>query len=299
MKNKKLIRILLLVLSLVAFFYYFFDNQQQFEKLADLSIPQISLVVAGQALIFLSNILFLILFINFTKNKVAFIDAVRVSAYSSMINFFGFLQGGLGFRGVYLKKYFNISYKRYFALTFMQYAMVFGIAGLLIISGLGIVSGTAGVLVFILAIVGALAFALFLFRLLKPRVIANAYLKLRNVSVVFQAKPIISLFLIALLQLSGSTLAYGVELSAVGAKISIGGLLTYTGISQFSILVALTPGAIGIREAMLLVAQNQMGLSSQDIILAATIDRLAYFAVLALLVPLAIAAKRQQPEPAN
>lgn len=287
-------RLLLLILSLGAFTYYFINNQQQFEKLTDLSLNQIALVMIGQSLIFLSNILILTIFVSYVKNKVAFIDAARVTAYSSIINFFGFLQGGLGFRGLYLKKYFDISYKRYFALTFMQYVMIFGISGLFIAVGLAIVNNNVNLAFFVLAFAGTSVCGMLLIKLVKPGIVSNLFIKLRNASMVFQIKPAISLFLVALLQLSGSMLAYGAELSAVGASVSVSGLLIFTGISQFSVLIALTPGAIGIREAMLLIAQNQMGLSAQDIILASTIDRLAYFVVLALLAPLAIAAKRQR-----
>jgi uncharacterized membrane protein YbhN (UPF0104 family) len=103
------------------------------------------------------------------------------------------------------------------------------------------------------------------------------------------------LFAVIILQLGGSLLANFVELQAIGANISIGGLLVYTGTSQFAIVIALTPGAIGIREALLLVVQQQMHLTTQDIVLAATVDRVVYFITLALITPFALAAKKQLP----
>jgi uncharacterized membrane protein YbhN (UPF0104 family) len=295
-KSNKYLRIGLLILALALFAYYFLTNQHQFARLADLSLLQMLLVFIGQSIIFFSNILILVLFVKLIRGKIAFLDATRITAYSSLINFFGFLQGGLGFRGIYLKKYFGMTLKRYFALTSVQYLMLFGIAGLFVITGLGLTTGDSQVMAFLLiGVLVASAIVAFLY-MTKSQFFMQRIQQLRGISIAFQARPLMSLGLIVLFQLGGSLLAYSSELSAVGAHISFGGLLIYTGVSQFSIVVALTPGAIGIREGLLLIAQNQMNLSTQDIVLAATIDRVIYFIILALLAPLAISVKRRLPQ---
>lgn len=294
MKNK-LLRFGLLVLALFLFAYYFINNRSQFANLSGLSSLEVFTIFFGQTLVFLSNILLLILFVKIIDKKIAFFDALRVGAYSALINFFGFLQGGIGFRGFYLKKYFSMNLRRYFALTSVQYLAIFGVAGLLIVVGLAVIYNTLGSLFLALAIFSALGALVAFLYVKKVRLVTRIFEQLRNASIAFQTKPILAIFALVLLQLSGSLLAYYTELQAVGADISLSGLFIYTGVSQFSIVVALTPGAIGIREGLLLMVQGQMGISTQDILLASTIDRLVYFAFLAALTPPAISLKRALP----
>jgi len=53
-------------------------------------------------------------------------------------------------------------------------------------------------------------------------------------------------------------------------------------------LIAITPGAIGIKEGLLLIVQQQMNLTLDNIVLAATVDRVVYFITLAIITPLAL-----------
>jgi uncharacterized membrane protein YbhN (UPF0104 family) len=115
----------------------------------------------------------------------------------------------------------------------------------------------------------------------------------RQIAQTIHARPLTALIVILLIQLAGSLLANFTALQAVGAHVTAGGLLIYTGVSQFSVVIAITPGAVGIKEALLLIVQGQMHLRTQDIVLAATLDRLVYFITLALITPLAIGLKRR------
>lgn len=294
--KNKLLRIILLVTVLAAFALYFLYNQEQFAKIGDLTFWEILLIIIGQSMVIVSNIFILMIIVRFITRRVGFIDAARITAYSSLINFFGFLQGGLGFRGVYLKKYYQMSLRKYFALTFVQYCIFFSIAGLLLVVGLWLTSGVQRVVFFLL-------FALFLTTLvfliidrIKPVAYVNALERLKRTRHILQIWPLLGIAAATIFQLAGSMLASAVELNAVGANISLGGLLIYTGISQFAIIIALTPGAIGIRETILLIVQQQMNLTTEHIIVASTIDRVVYFVTLALFAPLAIGAKKRRPQ---
>lgn len=272
---------------------YFIFNQEQFQRIGDLTWWQILLIVLGQSIVVVSNIFILIIFVWFVQKKIPFIDAARITAYSSLVNFFGFLQGGVGLRGIYLKRHYTMPFKRYIALTSIQYLLLFGVSGILLLVGIWLTMGFSTA--FILVVGGALVAGLILFVLYQRKV--TFFIKfidrIKNLSTVFQAKPLLLITLLIVMQLCGSLLANGVELAAIGADITIGGLLTYTGISQFAIVIAITPGAIGIREALLLIVQNQMHLTTEDIVLAATIDRVVYFITLALMAPLALTAKKK------
>jgi len=294
-KNKAL-RLTLLLSVIVAFLLYFLYNQEQFHKIGELTFLQILLIIIGQSMVIISNIFIVMILVRFIARRLAFLDAARITAYSSLINFFGFLQGGLGFRGVYLKRHYQMSLRKYFVLSLVQYLIFFSIAGILLIVGLWLTSGVQQVIFFLL-------FALFLVTLtflvidkIKPVAYVNALDRLRRSHHVLQAWPLLGIAVATIFQLSGSMLANAVELQAVGANVSFGSLLIYTGISQFAIIVALTPGAIGIRETILLIVQQQMSLTTEHIIVASTIDRVIYFVTLALFAPLAIGATKRRPK---
>jgi len=226
--------------------------------------------------------------VSFFDKKISFIDSSRVTAYSSLINFFGFLQGGVGFRGIYLKKYFNIPLKKYFLVTVVQYLLFFIISGILIFAGLSFTQNISTA--FKYAVVAIVLSSLLLFLL-------NKYLNNKLVNIassifrdkfIFQSKKILTLVFSIIFMSLGSMLAYGVALSAIEANVTLGGLLLFTGVSQLAILFAVTPGAIGVREGLLLLVQSQMLLSTDDIIVVSTIDRAVYFITLALIVPVAL-----------
>ena len=76
---------------------------------------------------------------------------------------------------------------------------------------------------------------------------------------------------------------YGVELHSVNSHISISQMITYSGAANFSLFVALTPGAIGVREAFLLFTRHLHHISSANIVAANVIDRAVFIVVLGIL----------------
>ena len=294
--KSKVLRIILLVATLVAFVVYFLYNQQQFAKIGDLTFWEVLLIIVGQSMVIVSNIFILMILVRFIARRMGFVDAARITAYSSLINFFGFLQGGLGFRGVYLKKHYQMSLRKYFVITMLQYCIFFSIAGLLLIVGLWLTSGVQKVVVLLMLALVILAVGFLVLNKLKPAAYMQALERFKKTQHILQAKPLLAIAAATVFQLCGSLLANAVELHAIGATISLGGLLIYTGISQFAIIIALTPGAIGIREAILLIVQQQMHLTTETIIVASTIDRVIYFITLALFAPLAIGIKRRSAQ---
>ncbi len=277
--QSRVLRVALTLLVIALFGYYFLHNRHEFGRLLDIPLPYLLFILLGQLVVVASNVGILLVLVRIASRRIAPLPAIRVIAYSSVINFFGFLQGGLGFRGFYLKKYLDISLKTYSLLTLLQYAVLFGLTGtmigwgflmiyprylgLVLVGGL-VISGLGGIV----------------FYVSKSRKLESAWILASK-----HKKEIGLLALLAVVQLAGSFTAFGFELSALGARFSLSGLLIFAGLAQFSILFALTPGAIGIREALLLLVAQQIHLTTQTVILSATIDRLVYFVTLACLLP--------------
>lgn len=290
-KNKRYLRLLLLLVIVGVFIYYAATNQNQFSRLSQLTWWQAGLIVSGQLFVFFSNAAIAVIFVRFIQKKLLFSEAVKLTAYSSLVNFFGFLQGGIGVRAVFFKQKFEMKLRQYLTLVSLQYAMLFGASAVLIFGGVSLINGFYYVYLTLLAVL-VLAVIVVGFRF------KAAWLVIRKLMVVFnfgrwlfQRRPLTFLAAMIILQLVASLLTNWVELAAVGANVTASGLMVYTGLSQFSLLVAITPGAIGIREGLLLLAQTPMHLTTQDIILASTTDRLLYFVTLALVTPVALSAK--------
>jgi uncharacterized membrane protein YbhN (UPF0104 family) len=289
--KNKLLKIFLLVLTIVLFILYFVNNRDSFARIGELSVLQFLLIFLGQTIILVANALTLMIIVSFCRKKMDVADAARVTAYSSLINFFGFLQGGVGFRAVYLKKIYEIPLKKYFALTAVQYILLFGLSGLLLFFGIVLTTGLQNALLFVL--MGTAALLIVLLVMKKFGVLTKLASRFEGISFAFGSNKLVLLIGSLLLQLCGSLIAYGVALQAIGANITAGGLMVFTGISQFSVVIALTPGALGIREGLLLIVQDQMLLTTSDIIVASTIDRVVYFMTLVLLVPIALSMRKK------
>jgi uncharacterized membrane protein YbhN (UPF0104 family) len=85
------------------------------------------------------------------------------------------------------------------------------------------------------------------------------------------------------LQLAALVGVYYVELSSAAPGVSFGQVLTYTGAANFALFAAITPGAIGIREAFLVFSHNLHHISNTVIVAANIIDRAAYLIVLGIM----------------
>lgn len=280
-KYKVLLQLGLLILTIVLFVWYFSSNRNEFAKLASLSLIQFVFIFAGQTIAFTGNVIIIYAFGRFIGRHLPGLEITKVGAYSSVVNFFGFFQGGFGVRGAYLKVSHGMTIKKYLGVSAIQYLILFTMAGVLVLAGLlttGVLWPLALVGIGTLGMVGlVLVFSWVPVARRKAQVLRRQYGGL------LQTSPILWLCLGTVIYLAGGLLAFGTELSAVGASLTLSGLLVYTGVTQFTILIALTPGGLGVREAALLLVQQQMALSTSDIILASTLDRGVYFITLGVL----------------
>lgn len=192
------------------------------------------------------------------------------NAYSSLINFFGPGQSGPIFRGAYLKKRHNLGVKQ-FALTVLLYLAFYAV-----INAMLVVVGSRPWWQTTLLMLGVGTVSWYVIQYYKKRssISSHASLNILNLS---------SLFGLVAAQITLLAITYGVELRSINPDISIGQILSYAGISNFSLFVALTPGAIGIREAFLVFSQNLHHIDSSTIVGANIIDRAVYLVFLGLL----------------
>jgi uncharacterized membrane protein YbhN (UPF0104 family) len=271
---KPILAALILAATIGSFVYYIAKHPSTLDRLKHL--PLLTLVL----LLFL-NIVSFVCFIWVTRaslglygKKMGKQENVLFNAYSSLINFFGPGQSGPVFRGAYLKKRLDLGVKQYVFATLVYYGFFAVISVLLMFAGTRPWWQTA-----ILAVLTGVS-SVFVMRWYKNRSqISGARLDARHIGWIGLA---------TLLQLSAQVALYGVELHNVGAHASLGQVLSYTGVANMAIFVALTPGAIGIREAFLLFSERLHHITSGTIVAANIVDRGVYLVFLGLLFVLVI-----------
>jgi uncharacterized membrane protein YbhN (UPF0104 family) len=267
---KTTLALLIIATTIGAFGYYIRRHPETIDQLRHM--PPITVVI----LLALYSVSFLA-YVAVTRVSLAMYNKVMskqenllFNAYSALINFFGPGQSGPIFRAAYLKKRHGLGIKQ-FMLTILMYLGFYGVISVLFVT-VGSRPWWQTGLVMLVAIGGSLAVVRW-YKTKKNIVLASG----------FGPKNIGLLFAATLLQVAVLAVVYGIELRQVGAGASIGQILSYTGVTNLTLFVALTPGAIGIREAFLVFSQHLHGIDSTTIVAANIIDRSVYLLFLGLL----------------
>jgi uncharacterized membrane protein YbhN (UPF0104 family) len=200
------------------------------------------------------------------KIKLAASESLLLTAYTAVLNFFGPLQSGPAFRGVYLKARHGLNLKDYTLVT----VLYLGFWG--IYSGLFLISGLLGWWLIPLAILGALILYM---EYRTPRITKRfRHLNLR---------PVLYLAIATFLQAAVVCIIYYSELRSIAPATRFSQAIIYTGAANLALFVSLTPAAIGFRESFLLFSRHLHHISSNTIVTASILDRSVYVVFLILL----------------
>lgn len=267
---KTILGIIVLIATVVVFARYLKTHPEIMRQLKDTE-PHILFLLLGLYVIWWAALAW-VLQINlrmFRKSMPAQ-ENILLSAYSSLLNFFGPGQSGPGLRAIYLKKRHNMRVKDYIFATLLYYACYAIIsAGMLFI-------GTRAWWQTALLIGLAGGGSLIVLRWYAKRSKIDGRQGLTVITIGW-------LFVATLVQLLAQFAIYFVELSSVNQHVGVGQTLAYTGAANFSLFVALTPGAIGIREAFLVFSQGLHHIGNATIVAANVIDRAVYLVFLGVL----------------
>jgi uncharacterized membrane protein YbhN (UPF0104 family) len=263
---RKIASVAIVIATLLLFAYYAHDKPELLDGLRSVDISTGIALLALYGAILLTNTSILHWSVEACSRAISHFESLLLTSYSSLVNFFGPLQSGPGFRLLYLKKKHDVSVKSYGTVTILYYG-VFGLASLLLI-GFGINP--------LLAMIG-LAIILF------GAALGGWYVNKRYKQLVKYPLQIGKITVMTLLQVAVTVLIYYLELHVVDKDISFSQALIYTGTANLALFVALTPGALGIRESFLFFSQHLHHISSHTIIEASVIDRGVYFIFLGIL----------------
>ncbi len=275
-KLRTVLAIAIIVATVTAFVYYIKNHPDTLESLRRVSPLAVAALLALYAVGFLAYVIITRASLWIYGKTLSRQENILFNAYSSLINFFGPGQSGPIFRGAYLKKRHNLGIKQ-FTFTMLLYLGFFAVINaFLAFAGSRPWWQTALLMVFV-----GVAGALFVRRYKKrSHIEMGSGFNLFNVGLIFAG---------TLLQVATFCVIYGIELNQAGANASIGQIMSYTGVANFSLYVALTPGAIGIREGFLVFSQNLHQIDSTTIVAANILDRGVYLVFLGLLFILVLA----------
>jgi uncharacterized membrane protein YbhN (UPF0104 family) len=259
--------ILLATIAVIA--RYLSEHSYLLTKLSHTPLKTVVLVILIDFFAFASGVLILRATAAMYGKNLTWRDNFLVSAYSSLINFFGPGQSGPAVRGAYLKKRVGLKIKDYTFASIVYYICFAVLSALLVLAG-----QAAWWLTTLAVIVVGIASVVVVRRVMQKRLKSEKSV-VRPVSVGW-------IFLATALQMLTQVLLYGVELHAV-THAHFAQILTYTGVANFALFVALTPGAIGIRESFLVFSEKLHHISSAAIVSANIIDRGVYILFLGVL----------------
>lgn len=269
---RRLLVVGIIVVTFGVFIFYGASHPEVINTILSLNPMIIVLLTIAYSFTVLSNGLILHFSLSYLRSRTPVLDNIILTGYSSVVNFFGPLQSGPGFRAIYLKKKHGIEIKQFILVTFIFY-LFFAVINLLIVGLAGFIQEPDWRIYITLIILTLLLFAYLIVKF-KSRVqridtlISAMRIKDRNFWLIGLG---------ALLLTFSSGFVYLVELTEiVPDSVNLWQVMVYTATANLSLFVSLTPGAIGFREGFLLVSQQLHDIPTASIIAASLVDRAFY-----------------------
>lgn len=267
---KKILGPVILLATVASFVWYAKRHPEILQQIKALPLDTIVVLIALYGVILFALILVTRASLQLYKKHMGAQENLLFNAYSLLINFFGPGQSGPIFRGVYLKKRHDLGVKPYMFTLLIYYGFYAVISVMCMFVGTWPVWQTG----LVMLVVAGVSWQVIRYYKKRSKIGDLSGFSVTTIGWIFAA---------ALLQVICLAVIYGFELHRVGADVSIGQILSYTGVANFALFVALTPGAIGIREGFLLFSQNLHHIDSSTVIAASVIDRAVYLLFLGLL----------------
>lgn len=282
-KLKYLIIPTLLVFTAASFVWFFVNHPEYWEKLKSVSPWVIGIVVVLNIpmlliLTFLSDMTIKLCGRSINKR-----ENFILTAYSTLVNFFGPLQSGPGVRAAYLKARHRVRIKDYTLASLLLLA-IFAIINLLFL-----LIGTRpwGQVTLLLVVLGLFGYLIFGYIEKRDTNINESKFRLNS-------KLLAGIIIGTFVQVSLMVVWYYIELKSVDQGVHFSQAVSYTGAANFSLFVSITPAGAGFREAFLILSKNIHHVSTGDIASANLIDRVSYVIFLGLLFLLVLSMHAKQ-----
>lgn len=279
--------IVVTLLTFCLFGYYLWTHPAIIHTLTTLPPHLFVLLTIGYILVLAANAFVLHESLRLLKKRADFRDNVALTGYSSIVNFFGPLQSGPGFRAIYLKTKYNVRIRDFFGTSILFY----GFFALISCVVLGISAVVQIKTWWMTLLVSGLAVAVLLGCWMLQRKVPRFHAALTKLKMTNRHTWLIAFG--ALWLCIATAFIYYVELIQVDSHITLVQAIVYSAAANLSLFVSLTPGAIGFREAFLVLSQKLHGIDTSSIVAANIIDRAFYVVFLLVLFVVLLALARR------
>lgn len=295
MKLKKYFSILVLLVLIIWLLKYFLDHINEFKQITIVSYNLLFLLFVLAILFLVNNGLILKYLLEPFKIFLSKKEWFGLSIITTMGNYLTPFRGGAIARAVYLKKKHIFQYSSFLSTLSAIYVIAF-----LVNSFVGIIS------VFLIYLLynqfNIIIFLLFLFififllfiTLFSPKFketrysIVNKFINVINGWHLIKSnkKIIKKITLINIINIAIITLMMFLEFKVFGFDISLTKALFIAVVSTLSLFISITPGALGIREAIIVFSAKVIGVTTTQALLVALLDRAIYLTIIFILGPI-------------
>ena len=282
---------MLTLLILIVFIWYFVLHIEDFKILLSVNPSTLVLIAIGHSTALFVNGLFLKIILKIFDKKMTIAESFHASLITATGNLFLPAGGGSGIQAVFLKKSHGLSYKNFLSALSGNYIIVFllisliGIIALLFIdtpltfeyAAIFIAFCSVFILTLWLTIFGLPNWML-KYKSNGGSFVGKIFTNIVNVMkgwnlITKNRKVILTLTLLTAINFMALLLISYFSLLGAGAHVSFWGLVLYAVLGSMSLLVNLTPGALGIKEAIYIFSSTVIGVTTPQIVGAAILDR--------------------------
>lgn len=288
------------LIILMVFVVYIANNINDFKPLLDVNPLYLCIIASIVIISIVSNGIFTKFVMESFKKPIDTRESTYVSLIASVGNFFAPAGSGFGIRAVYLKKKHGLAYSDYMTLLSGNYVIVFLVVSLLGMVSLGFIHvgySVAERLLWLMFVgLFVLSVALLIIRVprklqnLKPKnqYVASLYEIIVRVSVgwseitrnrVLMIKLVCLVLFNTLMGMASTFLI----IKSLHLHVGLPSLALFSALSSLAMFINITPGNLGIKEALYVFSSGALGLTTDQIISVALIDRIVLFVVLLVL----------------
>ena len=297
--KKNTLSILLTITVLLLFGIYLYSNPEILIILKDISPLFLIIIMTLFLLLFLLEGIFIKVTLNIFDKHIDLKESYYLSTVSRIGNYLLPMRAGAIFRATYLKNKYQFEYSKFLSTLYAYYILLFLLNSILalfvlLFKYLSLSTFYPLITLFFLLLLLATLFVI-LFRKTVPTregkglkyinkgiVIFNKFLSSWDM-IVKRKKLFLSLLFLTMGNILINGIIFYVEFLTLKININILDIVLYTCLSGVSLLISITPGSLGLREAIFLFTSESIGLTQDQIMQLAFLDRGVLFLLLLLL----------------
>ncbi len=301
--SRNFMRAILLSIILFGFLFYVKNNQSTFSRLKDIQLFYLLIIACAHLITIFLNGLFVKFILQPFKKKVPMGESFFVSLISTMGNYFLPIGTGTGIKAVYLKKKFALTYSDFMSTLSGNYIIVFLVNSLLGLVSIVMISKVTytniskellALFIFYSLVFSSTLFLAFFGFPVKAAAVLERHKILKTISglikrvlvgwnfIILNKRLLLKLLTLTLLNFFVGMMIIYTAVYALDLRIEIAPLMLYTSLVSMSFLLNLTPGSIGLREAVLIAVNTTLGLAIAEILSVSLIINGVLFFVLIL-----------------